>query len=79
MGNIGPDLTPEEMRREYAEAIRVIAQLRAEADAAKSKAARWKELYESALTIVRRYQAERERFLARVEAALLGIASTSED
>lgn len=64
---------------EHAETARVIAELREKAEAAECKAARWKELYESAITLVRRYQAERERFLARVEGALLGIASASKD
>lgn len=79
MGNIGQDITPEELARQHADAVRIIVELRERAEAAERKAARWKELYESALTIVRRYQAERERFLAHVEAALLGIASASKD
>lgn len=38
-----------------------------------SKAARYKELYESAIEIVRRLQSEHERLITRVESALLGI------
>lgn len=54
-----------------------LAELRARAERAERKAARCKELYDSALRVVRRYQAERESLLARVEGALLGIASAS--
>jgi hypothetical protein len=79
MGNVGLDITPEELAKQHSEAIRIIVELRERAEAAECKAARWKELYESAITLVRRYQAERERFLARVEGALLGIASASKD
>lgn len=37
---------------------------------------RLRELYDSAIQVVRKYQQEREEMLARVEAAILGIEST---
>jgi len=78
VGNIGEDVTLAEMHRQHADALRIIAELRERAERAERKAARWKELYESSLAIVRCYQAERESLLARVQAALLGIASASD-
>lgn len=59
------------------EAARLIAELRERAEKAERRAERCKELYESSMRIVRRYQAERGSLLARVEATLLGIASPS--
>lgn len=72
MERVTLDVSPEE-------AARLIAELRERVEKAERRADRCKELAESSLAIVRRYQDERESFLARVEAALLGIASTSQD
>ena len=66
------DVSPEE-------AARLIAEQKAQIDRLTYQVERRQELYESAMRIVRRYQGERASFLARVEAALLGIASASPD
>jgi len=50
---------------------------RERAERAERKLARYRELYLSAVTIIRNYQAERDSLLARVRAALLGIESSS--
>lgn len=75
MGNIGQDITYEELRRHHAEAVRIIHEQRQKIEKLERRLTRVRELYDSALRIVRRYQAERESLLTRVQAALLGIAS----
>lgn len=76
MANIGLDITPEELAKKYADALRVIAELRERAGLAERRADRFRELYESSMRNVVRCQDERESLVARVKAALLGIAST---
>ena len=72
MERVTLDVSPEE-------AARLIAEQKAQIDRLTYQVERRQELYESAMRIVRRYQGERASFLARVEAALLGIASASPD
>jgi hypothetical protein len=73
VGNIGPDISYDELRKQHADAVRTIVELRERAEKAERRVARLQMLYDSSMRIVRRYQAERESFLSRVQAALFGI------
>jgi ABC-type transporter Mla subunit MlaD len=65
------DLTEKELREQYAAALDNIAKL-------ERQVARTKELYDSAIAVVRRLQAEREGLIDRVEGALRGIEESRE-
>lgn len=93
MGNIGQDISPEELRRQHSDAIRTIHEqrvtiedleklvnlLRDGCEKMDRKVKRSHELYESSVAVVRRYQAERDGLLDRVRGALLGIKESSHD
>lgn len=56
----------------------MVERLSAKVEKLERQNARLRELYESSLAIVRRYQDEREGFLDRVQGALLGIKDAEE-
>jgi predicted RNase H-like nuclease (RuvC/YqgF family) len=79
MGNIGQDISYEELRKHHADAVRIIHEQRQKIEKLERRCSRLRELYESSLAVVRRYQDEREGFLSRVEGALLGIKGALDD
>ena len=79
MGNIGPDISYDELRKQHADAVRIIHEQREKIEKLERRCSRLRELYESSLAVVHRYQDEREGFLARVQGALLGIKGALDD
>jgi len=79
MGNIGQDISYDELRKHHADAVRIIHEQRQKIEKLERRCSRLRELYESSLAVVRRYQDEREGFLARVQGALLGIKGALDD
>jgi len=76
VGNIGPDINCDE---QHANAVRIIFEQRERIEKLERRCARLRELYESSLAVVRRYQSERESLLDRVRGALLGIDLNERD
>lgn len=68
-----PDLPYNALRAHYDNAVRAVHEQAEAIEKLNRQNARLKQLYESSLAIVRRYQSERESLLARVQGALLGV------